>query len=94
MLQLERQTAQHHLDLPLESMVETGPMECADACDGRGDNRTTEKAPRLPRRKERINKYTGDTAEREGLPWNCNANRLQIQAVPDMGLCLFAKEMI
>jgi hypothetical protein len=45
-----------------------------------------------PRRSNRVNKFMGKLAERQGLPWNHNAHRLQIQTIQDLGWCLFAKD--
>ena len=83
------------LDPPLDMLAETRPTEIADESEGTRDNKTNEttaSTPRILLRSKRSNKYTGDMAEREGLPWNHNASRLQIQAVPGMGWGLFAKD--
>jgi len=72
--------------------VEEDTTEKTGDIDSKGDNQLDEKLQTTLRRSERRNKFTGSMTEREGLPWNHNADRLQIQSVSGMGWCLFAMD--
>ena len=83
------------LDLTTDKGLDMRPTEIANDREYKEDDQNNEGTTPTPnnlRRSARINKYSGDMAEREGLPWNHNAHRLLIQAVPGMGWGLFAKD--